>query len=175
MVPQAQWADFELVILAGHDTDLEPACPRAALRCKSRRWRRNCAPSARLDLRRDQTTRTAVSAAVGLTTGGLISDRLARLWPVCGPSIPRPERRPCRFHQSRLAQPECAPPLDPAHKSGSASSPVESSIDRPGIPVATASFTFSLTCSGSTAKPPWKSALTGTATASATSRRCSSA
>ena len=44
MVPQAQWADFELVILAGHDTDLEPACPRAALRCKSRRWRRNCAP-----------------------------------------------------------------------------------------------------------------------------------
>ena len=37
-----------------------------------------------------------------------------------------------------------------------------------------ASFTFALTCSGSTACPPSKSAFTGTATASATSRRCSS-
>jgi hypothetical protein len=68
VVPQAQWDDFELVILAGHDTDLEPACPRAALRCKSRGGAEIALASARLDLRRDRTTRTAVSAAVRLTT-----------------------------------------------------------------------------------------------------------
>jgi hypothetical protein len=46
--------------------------------------------------------------------------------------------------------------------------------DSPAIPVAVASFTLSATCSGSTANPPSKSAFTGTLTAAATSRRCSS-
>jgi hypothetical protein len=32
VVPQAQWADLELVIVTGHDTDLESACPRAVQR-----------------------------------------------------------------------------------------------------------------------------------------------
>ena len=36
-------------------------------------------------------------------------------------------------------------------KSGSASSPEESSIDSPAIPVLAASFTFAPTCAGSTA------------------------
>jgi hypothetical protein len=48
---------------------------------------------------------------------------------------------------------------------------VESSIERPAIPVAAASDTFALTSSGSTAKPPAKSAFTGTSTAVATTRR----
>jgi hypothetical protein len=68
VVPQAQWDDFELVILAGHDTDLEPACPRAALRCKSRQWRRNFTriPTPRPASGSDDVT--AVSAAIRLTT-----------------------------------------------------------------------------------------------------------
>ena len=47
-------------------------------------------------------------------------------------------------------------------------------MDSPAIPVAAASFTLSATCSGSTANPPSKSAFTGTFTAAATTRRCSS-
>ena len=38
-----------------------------------------------------------------------------------------------------------------SENSGSAASPVESSIDSPAIPVAAARFTFAPTCSGSTA------------------------
>ena len=49
--------------------------------------------------------------------------------------------------------------------SGLVLSPVESSIDRPASPVLTARATFSAISSGSTAKPPSKSALTGMSTA----------
>ena len=47
-------------------------------------------------------------------------------------------------------------------------------MERPAIPVCAASATLAATPSGSTAWPPSKSALTGTATASATARRWSS-
>src|SRR5690348_14722356 len=57
-------------------------------------------------------------------------------------------------------------------KSGAAGSPVESSIERPAIPVSTARATFAATASGSIANPPSKSAFTGTSTASAMPRRC---
>ena len=57
---------------------------------------------------------------------------------------------------------------------GSAASSLESSIDRPAMPVSTARATFAATPSGSTAYPPSKSALTGTSTDPATARRCSS-
>ena len=48
-------------------------------------------------------------------------------------------------------------------------------MERPAIPVATARVTLAATCSGSTAYPPSKSAVTGTSTAPAMSRRCASA
>src|SRR5829696_133288 len=57
--------------------------------------------------------------------------------------------------------------------SGLSSSPVESSIERPAMPVPAARRTCSATGSGSTAKPPSKSALTGTLTAAETARRWS--
>ena len=53
--------------------------------------------------------------------------------------------------------------------------PVESSIEMPAMPVATALATLVATPSGATAKPPSKSALTGMATAAATWVRCPSA
>ena len=46
--------------------------------------------------------------------------------------------------------------------SGFAASPVESSIERPATPVAVAAATLAATSSGAIAKPPSKSALTGT-------------
>src|ERR1043165_1665869 len=60
-------------------------------------------------------------------------------------------------------------------KSGSAESLVESSIESPAMPVAVAAVTFRATSAGSVAKPPSKSALTGTGTAAATARRCARA
>jgi hypothetical protein len=48
---------------------------------------------------------------------------------------------------------------------------VKSSIDRPATPVATHNLTLAATASGSTAKPPSKSAFTGTSAASAMSRQ----
>ena len=53
--------------------------------------------------------------------------------------------------------------------------PVESSIESPAIPVATAAVTLAATSPGSTAKPPSKSAFTGSVTADATARRWASA
>src|SRR5688500_18840835 len=58
--------------------------------------------------------------------------------------------------------------------SGREGSPVESSIESPAMPVSAASATFSATFAGSTAKPPSKSAFTGTVTADAMARRCAS-
>jgi len=58
--------------------------------------------------------------------------------------------------------------------SGAAGSPVASSIDSPAMPVATQSFTFSATPSGSSEKPAWKSALTGIEVAATTSLACAS-
>src|SRR6185503_1334047 len=54
---------------------------------------------------------------------------------------------------------------------GSASSPLESSIDRPATPVVVAILTLRATSVGIVAKPSSKSALTGTSTASAIERR----
>jgi hypothetical protein len=45
--------------------------------------------------------------------------------------------------------------------------PAESSIDNPAIPVAAASATFFATSSGAVAKPPSKSAFTGSSTVDA--------
>ena len=59
-------------------------------------------------------------------------------------------------------------------KSGLPGSPVESSIEIPASPVLTASATLAPTSSGSMAKPPRKSPLTGTGTPSASARKCAS-
>jgi hypothetical protein len=58
---------------------------------------------------------------------------------------------------------------------GRAASPVESSIDRPATPVATARRTLSATPAASGAKPFSKSALMGTSTAATISCRWASA
>jgi len=54
---------------------------------------------------------------------------------------------------------------------GCEASPVESSIESPAIPVAVAAATLAPTSAGSVAKPPSKSALTGTVTPSAIDRK----
>jgi hypothetical protein len=59
--------------------------------------------------------------------------------------------------------------------SGCDASPVESSIESPAIPVSAARATLAATPSGSTAKPPSKSALIGRSTASLSARKCASA
>src|SRR5439155_1735397 len=56
-------------------------------------------------------------------------------------------------------------------KRGFDASPVRSSIESPAIPVAVAAVTLTPTASGSFAKPPWKSALTGISTPWAMDRR----
>lgn len=55
--------------------------------------------------------------------------------------------------------------------SGSERSSVESSIERPAIPVFVARDTLAATAAGSIAKPPSKSALTGRSTLSTRNRR----
>ncbi len=60
-------------------------------------------------------------------------------------------------------------------KSGAAASPVESSIERPAIPVAVAAVTLAATSAGATANPPSRSALTGTVTPLAIAWTCASA
>ncbi len=59
--------------------------------------------------------------------------------------------------------------------SGASASPVESSIEIPAIPVVTARATLAATPSGSSAKPPSKSALIGRSTAAAIAFRCARA
>lgn len=59
--------------------------------------------------------------------------------------------------------------------SGLAGSPVESSIERPAIPVAVAAVTLAPTSAGAVAKPPSKSALTGIPTLPAIDRMCARA
>ena len=58
---------------------------------------------------------------------------------------------------------------------GSAGLPVESSIDSPATPVATAAPTLAATASGSTAKPPSKSPFTGISTLELIPLKCASA
>jgi len=57
-------------------------------------------------------------------------------------------------------------------RQGLAASPVESSIDSPATPVATASLTLSATAAGSTPNPFSKSAFTGRSVAATISRKC---
>src|SRR5207249_11204918 len=58
---------------------------------------------------------------------------------------------------------------------GCDASPVESSIESPATPVPAASATLAPTSAGSVAKPPSKSALTGSSTPPAIARKCASA